>query len=262
LGSTVAVRDTTGNSVTEYTYDTFGSVSATNPGFPNPYQFTGRENDGVARLYYYRARYYHPGLARFISEDPIGLLGGDANLYAYVANSPLNVRDPLGLRTLFSVAGYNVDVAVSGTLLGVTVANDLEGFRWSNFSPSISLLTLVGASFDVSIAPPPEEDLVASVAVGASRHTSLGTNVAVDWSSGIPEAKIRGFNLSLGWGIGTQVSGNIPIGPNSPIGRAFRDAMRGDLSSMQEKLRRQANLPALAISAGPSPQLSGISGRK
>ena len=113
-----------------------------------------------------------------------------------------------------------------------------------------------------AIAPTPEEDLVASVAVGASRHTSLGTNVAVDWSSGIPEAKIRGFNLSLGWGIGTQVSGNIPIGPNSPIGRAFRDAMRGDLSSMQEKLRRQANLPALAISAGPSPQLSGISGRK
>ena len=170
-----------------------------------------------------------------------------------MANKPLESRDPLGLRTLFSVAGYNVDVAVSGTLLGVTVANDLEGFGWSNFSPSISLLTLAGASLDVSVAAPPEENLVASVALGASRHTSIGTNVAVDWSSGIPEAKIRGFNLSLGLGIGTLVSGNVPIGPNTPIGRAVRDAMRGDPFANREMLGRSA----LTISAGPAPQLSG-----
>jgi hypothetical protein len=47
-------------------------------------------------LKYYRARYYHPGLSRFISEDPIRLLGGP-NLYTYVANSPMAFSDPLGL---------------------------------------------------------------------------------------------------------------------------------------------------------------------
>src|SRR3989441_10816099 len=62
-----------GDSVTEYTYDSFGLVSATNAGFPNPFQFTGRENDGLAGLYYYRARYYSPTLHRFIGEDPFGL---------------------------------------------------------------------------------------------------------------------------------------------------------------------------------------------
>jgi len=219
----------------------------------NPRRDAGGRSSQTRTERYSWARYYHPQLQRFISEDPIGLRGGDTNLYAYVANKPLESRDPLGLRTLFSVAGYNVDVAVSGTLLGVTVANDLEGFGWSNFSPSISLLTLAGASLDVSVAAPPEENLVASVALGASRHTSIGTNVAVDWSSGIPEAKIRGFNLSLGLGIGTLVSGNVPIGPNTPIGRAVRDAMRGDPFANREMLGRSA----LTISAGPAPQLSG-----
>jgi hypothetical protein len=47
-----------------------------------------------------RARYYHPTLQRFISEDPIGSAGGGPNLYAYVADSPINSRDPLGLWTV------------------------------------------------------------------------------------------------------------------------------------------------------------------
>src|SRR3989442_3288217 len=57
-----------------------------------------RAPSGVpSRLHYYRARYYHPRLARFISEDPIGLAGGDLNLYAYVGNDPVNIVDLDGL---------------------------------------------------------------------------------------------------------------------------------------------------------------------
>jgi len=67
---------------------------ATNPAVANPFQFTGRENDGVAGLYYYRARYYHPGLQRFVSEDPVRVL--DPNLYAYVFNNSSAHTDPLG----------------------------------------------------------------------------------------------------------------------------------------------------------------------
>ncbi len=42
-----------------------------------------RHNDGTG-LMYYRARYYHAGCARFISEDPIGWASGQTNNYAYV----------------------------------------------------------------------------------------------------------------------------------------------------------------------------------
>ena len=96
LGSTVAVTDPAGGVVTEYTYEPFGATTATTPGVPNPFQFTGRENDGLAGLYYYRARYYHPDLQRFISEDPIKLVGG-VNLFVYVGNAPARFVDPQGL---------------------------------------------------------------------------------------------------------------------------------------------------------------------
>lgn len=36
-------------------------------------------------------------LGRFISEDPIGFGGGDANLYRYAENGPANFGDPMGL---------------------------------------------------------------------------------------------------------------------------------------------------------------------
>ncbi|MBJ7313520.1 RHS repeat-associated core domain-containing protein, partial [Rugamonas sp. CCM 8940] len=61
----------------------------------NPFQYTGRENDGTG-LYYYRARYYAPALGRFISSDPIGLDGG-GNTYAYANENPLMYTDSLGL---------------------------------------------------------------------------------------------------------------------------------------------------------------------
>jgi RHS repeat-associated protein len=61
----------------------------------NQYQFTGRQNDGLG-LYYYRARYYNPAWGRFVSEDPIGLVGG-INLYAYVQGNPVSRVDLLGL---------------------------------------------------------------------------------------------------------------------------------------------------------------------
>jgi len=62
----------------------------------NPFQYTGRENDGTG-LYYYRFRYYPPELQRFISEDPVRLLGGDVNFYIYVGNIPTRYTDPYGL---------------------------------------------------------------------------------------------------------------------------------------------------------------------
>jgi RHS repeat-associated protein len=98
LGSMLGLADGSGAVTTEYTYEPFGRTLASGAPSPNPFQFTGRENDGTG-LYYYRARYYHPGLARFTKEDPIGLAGGGPNFYAYVLNNPTNFRDPFGLDT-------------------------------------------------------------------------------------------------------------------------------------------------------------------
>jgi RHS repeat-associated protein len=97
-------------------YEPFGKNSTTGASNTSSYQYTGRENDGTD-LYYYRARYYHPHLQRFTSEDPIEFRGGDANLYAYVRNGPLNARDPFGLWTFQT--GLNVSLTgFGGTFSG------------------------------------------------------------------------------------------------------------------------------------------------
>lgn len=40
---------------------------------------------------------YDPSVGRWLSEDPIGFEGGDANLERYVGNNPTNATDPTGL---------------------------------------------------------------------------------------------------------------------------------------------------------------------
>jgi RHS repeat-associated protein len=95
----VALADGSGILQTEYTYQPFGATTTSGGTTTNAFGFTGRETDGNG-LQYYRARYYDPRIGRFISEDPLELAGGDANFYTYVANSPINFVDPLGLRPL------------------------------------------------------------------------------------------------------------------------------------------------------------------
>jgi RHS repeat-associated protein len=95
LGSVVALTDTNQAITTEYDYQPFGVTTNTGAANKNTFKFTGREDDGTG-LYYYRARYYQPVLGRFVGEDPLELLSGDINYFAYAANSPLSMTDPSG----------------------------------------------------------------------------------------------------------------------------------------------------------------------
>ena len=81
-----------------YSFDSFGKQTATSGSLTNSFQYTGRESDPETGLYYYRARYYDPASARFLSEDPIGFKGG-MDFYSYVHNTAINVADSFGLRT-------------------------------------------------------------------------------------------------------------------------------------------------------------------
>ena len=120
LGSVIALTDQTGKVKTQYTYDPFGNATITGEQTDNPFQYTGRENDGTG-LYYYRARYYSSELQRFISEDPIGLKGG-MNRYAYTLNNPVNDKDPLGLYGTSSCAYYDVACKKYGGIYYCTIA--------------------------------------------------------------------------------------------------------------------------------------------
>ncbi|WP_318392661.1 RHS repeat-associated core domain-containing protein, partial [Enterobacter sp.] len=59
----------------------------------------GQHYDDESGLYYNRHRYYNPEQGRYITQDPIGLMGG-WNLYIYPLN-PVSSIDSLGLKVTF-----------------------------------------------------------------------------------------------------------------------------------------------------------------
>ena len=66
---------------------------------PTAYRYTGQRLDAATGLYFYNARYYDPGLARFTQPDTMVPTPGDPqslNRYSYVGNNPLRYTDPSG----------------------------------------------------------------------------------------------------------------------------------------------------------------------
>jgi len=96
FGSTLELADSSGTLQTHYTFEPFGATTTSGVTNKNAQAFTGRENDST-ELYFYRARFYSPGLQRFLAEDPLEFGGGDVNLNAYVRNDPVSKTDPFGL---------------------------------------------------------------------------------------------------------------------------------------------------------------------
>jgi RHS repeat-associated protein len=100
LGNIRLLTDDQGQVAATYDYDAFGNLSTSQGSVPNPFTFTGREWDASTGLYYYRARYYDPGLGQFLSPDPLPATLDEPleqNPYLYVRNQPLRFVDPLGL---------------------------------------------------------------------------------------------------------------------------------------------------------------------
>ena len=56
LGSTLALTDGSGTVLTQYTYVAFGNTIASGQANANPYQYTGRENDGTGLATWQRRR--------------------------------------------------------------------------------------------------------------------------------------------------------------------------------------------------------------
>lgn len=137
-GNVTHLTDTTGAVLERYKFDAFGKPVIynaagtiiydaaagifTGSAYNNRFLFTGREwAPANLGFYEYRARAYHPGSGRFMSEDPVGMQiegakpsidaalvywpdkapdkfnSTEFNLFRYCANDPEDKTDPTGL---------------------------------------------------------------------------------------------------------------------------------------------------------------------
>ena len=117
-------------------YDAWGNVTSYSvqgieqgtdlSAWPLPHGFAGGLLDVDTGLLRFGARDYDPSVGRWTAKDPILFNGGQANLWVYVGNDPVNRQDPRGLWG-FAVGGS----AGAGFWGGVDV-NVGIGFDYSN----------------------------------------------------------------------------------------------------------------------------------
>jgi RHS repeat-associated protein len=126
----------------KYLYDPYGNtLSMSGPlASLNVYRFSSKEWNNSASIYYFGRRYYDPMLQRFVNRDPLAEQGG-LNLYAYVANNPINFYDPYGLWTWGGLATgvergvINADIGLIGGGAAETVLSPVINSIPSNFLP-------------------------------------------------------------------------------------------------------------------------------
>ena len=98
LGTPIEAYNQEGELIWEREQDLYGNSRQgfAKENFRCPFKYQGQYYDPEIELCYNRFRYYHPETGRYISQDPIGFLSGEANFFAYVSDTNAWV-DVLGL---------------------------------------------------------------------------------------------------------------------------------------------------------------------
>lgn len=97
LGTPVSMYDESGERVWAADINTYGKLINLKGNIDAcPFRFQGQYYDPETGLAYNRFRYFDPQEGRYISQDPIGFLSGEANFYAYAEDPTIGV-DILGL---------------------------------------------------------------------------------------------------------------------------------------------------------------------
>ena len=92
-GNTIGITGPSGTYVNQYSYLPFGETTTISAALPNPFTFAGQ--DGVIEigtdLFDMRARIYDVLTGQFLSNDPLGLAGGDSNVAAMLEMTRLTL---------------------------------------------------------------------------------------------------------------------------------------------------------------------------
>lgn len=148
------------------------------------YRFQGREYSAATGLVNFRARWYDPGTGRWLSKDPIRIMGG-LNQYEFCNGNPSCKTDAIGC---WAVAIGGNGTAGAGASVGggsgvIFVYSAKNGFQLGTYQTSSTGFHVgMDASFGTSITLAPwAEDICdlsgLSQSVGGSLNVGLGLSI-------------------------------------------------------------------------------------
>ena len=230
LSSTEMLTDRQGNSLGAFKYAVEGTLRSQGVTGSTEYLFAAQQYDADLGMYYLRARYYDPEVARFISKDPFpGFLVSPASLhpYSYAWNNPTNRANPSGLDTRgvgLAGSGGGAGLGVAGGVMVVWDDNGKVGIllSWGGGgytvpTASVGVAYQQTGSADICNLPSP------TVYSGISGGESLGAGV--DWlvSSDANGRPYHGQQFQLGWTakapLPLEYHGGLQIGYLIPLRR-------------------------------------------
>ena len=246
--STIGLVDPTGSLAQTFAYEPFGRAVTTGDPARVRYQFTGRERD-TDWLYYYRARYYAPRLARFLQPDPLGLRG-EPNPYAYARNNPITNVDPSGLRTylVHGCCGPDMKAVYEFKSALEPFDSDVRVFTWSSsifFDVIPSTKTPSSALLDRILRDLQDEPLAPGEKLNLVGH-SAGGIIANNAANGVRARGIPVDNLIT---MGSPLFPGFihaPLPPDVPVTN-FTAASSGDLLARTLSGANVINVPVVNV---------------
>lgn len=191
LGSTLMGTDASATTKWQQQYKPYGSELMPNTGRTNTHLgYTGKPHDNVTGLSYYGARYYSPGIGRFLSMDPAPVDASNPmsfNRYAYANDNPYRYTDPTGK---VAKAEAGASVSATGGLGGTTASKSSTPDSSANNDDDEKKGATIGTLVVVGIVTEGVGDLAVASAE-AIADASADMNAAEEGASASTENSIN-----------------------------------------------------------------------
>ncbi|OPX99830.1 MAG: tRNA(Glu)-specific nuclease WapA precursor [Syntrophorhabdus sp. PtaB.Bin027] len=252
-------------------YYPFGEI-ASQSGSPEDtrYDYTGQERDRETGLIYFRARYYDPGIGRWMSVDPNSLKYQSFSPYSYCYNNPQNHVDPQGkdgIKIGFGGVGFGAWFNIK---LNLTLSYDFRtgfkvrgsyGFGGSKFTKGLGGALYASGTYYTGQL----KDGISGYVVGTKNKGFVTgiSSISVPWEDVEKVTDPLDIKQISAVSVNKQVEIGIGVGVGSGFGGGFKEEKT--LLDMSHPPKENLNMnnqtgqaPADATNVVPSIEVDGL----